>query len=63
MEGQQTTLSKLEKDSRNYQIELLEKAKTDNIIAFLDTGSGKTFISVMLIKHLQYQLVSGIASL
>lgn len=36
--------------ARKYQIELFEKAKKDNVIAALDTGSGKTFISVMLIK-------------
>nr|CAG8438547.1 9096_t:CDS:2 [Entrophospora candida] len=36
--------------ARKYQIELFERAKKDNVIAALDTGSGKTFISVMLIK-------------
>ncbi|CAG8559865.1 22395_t:CDS:2 [Racocetra persica] len=38
--------------ARNYQIELFEKAKKDNVIAVLDTGSGKTFIAVMLIKEI-----------
>ncbi|CAG8741190.1 35674_t:CDS:2 [Gigaspora margarita] len=37
--------------ARSYQIELFEKAKKDNVIAVLDTGSGKTFIAVMLIKE------------
>jgi len=36
---------------RKYQIELWEKAKKHNVIAVLDTGSGKTFIAVLLIKE------------
>ena len=36
-----------------FQVELLEKAKMKNIIVYLGTGSGKTFIAVMLIKHLR----------
>ena len=38
------------------QVELLEKAKMKNIIVYLGTGSGKTFIAVMLIKHLRDEL-------
>jgi hypothetical protein len=37
---------------RNYQHELMMLAKTENVIAFLETGSGKTFIAVMLMKEL-----------
>ncbi|KAI8994875.1 P-loop containing nucleoside triphosphate hydrolase protein [Pilobolus umbonatus] len=37
---------------REYQFELFEKAKTDNIIVVLETGSGKTLISVLLIKEM-----------
>ncbi|CAG8433757.1 11080_t:CDS:2 [Ambispora gerdemannii] len=38
--------------ARKYQIELWEKAKKDNVIAVLETGSGKTFIAVLLIKEI-----------
>ncbi|KAI9103201.1 hypothetical protein DFS34DRAFT_356890 [Phlyctochytrium arcticum] len=37
--------------ARNYQMELLEQAKTENIIAVMDTGTGKTLVAAMLIKH------------
>ena len=42
--------------NRPHQVELLEKAKRKNIIVYLGTGSGKTFIAVMLIKHLRQRL-------
>ncbi len=38
-------------DPREYQIELFEKAKVQNTIAVLDTGSGKTLIAVLLLRH------------
>ncbi|KAK5683827.1 Dicer-like protein 1 [Elasticomyces elasticus] len=38
------------KNPRQYQLELFERAKTENCIAVLDTGSGKTLIAVMLLK-------------
>ncbi|KAL1967917.1 hypothetical protein VTN77DRAFT_2334 [Rasamsonia byssochlamydoides] len=45
-------------DPREYQIELFEKAKKQNTIAVLDTGSGKTLIAVLLLKHIiQNELV------
>lgn len=37
---------------REYQIELFEKAKEKNVIAVLDTGSGKTLIAVLLLRHI-----------
>ncbi|KAF0329177.1 RNase3 domain protein [Colletotrichum asianum] len=36
---------------REYQIELFERAKMRNIIAVLDTGSGKTLIAALLLQH------------
>ena len=38
-------------DPRDYQLELFERAKIQNTIAVLDTGSGKTLIAVLLLKH------------
>ncbi|KAF2258510.1 dicer-like protein-like protein 1 [Lojkania enalia] len=37
--------------SREYQTELYERAKDKNIIAVLDTGSGKTHIATLLLRH------------
>lgn len=42
--------------ARPYQVELLERAKERNTIVCLGTGTGKTFISVMLIKELAHQV-------
>ncbi|KAB8229093.1 putative RNA helicase/RNAse III [Aspergillus alliaceus] len=39
-------------DPREYQAELFERAKSQNTIAVLDTGSGKTLIAVLLLKHI-----------
>ncbi|KAK9464476.1 hypothetical protein V1512DRAFT_111970 [Lipomyces arxii] len=37
---------------RDYQLELFDYAKERNVIAVLDTGSGKTLIACLLIKHM-----------
>ncbi|KAM3723467.1 Endoribonuclease dcr-1 [Dirofilaria immitis] len=42
---------------RDYQVELLDKACKKNIIVPLGTGSGKTFIAVLLIKEYTTKLV------
>jgi endoribonuclease Dicer len=42
---------KIVKNPREYQIELFERAKQQNTIAVLDTGSGKTLIAVLLLRH------------
>lgn len=39
-------------DPREYQIQLFEKAKSQNTIAVLDTGSGKTLVAVLLLKYI-----------
>ena len=36
---------------RAYQLEIFEVAKVRNTLAFLPTASGKTLISLLLIKH------------
>ena len=43
---------------RQYQEEIFQKAQQKNVIAVLDTGSGKTLISVLLIKWIAMQEVS-----
>ena len=39
-------------EPKPYQKELLEKAKQKNTIIFLETGMGKTYIGIMLIKEI-----------
>ncbi|MEE6494432.1 hypothetical protein FKM82_017138 [Ascaphus truei] len=41
---------------RKYQVELLEAALDNNTIVCLNSGSGKTFIAVLLTKELSYQI-------
>ncbi|XP_018331371.1 endoribonuclease Dicer [Agrilus planipennis] len=41
---------------RNYQLQLMKIALKQNTILFLPTGSGKTFIAVLLIKRLSQDL-------
>jgi endoribonuclease Dicer len=36
---------------RDYQTELFQRAREENIIAVLDTGSGKTHIATLLLRH------------
>nr|AWH61386.1 putative dicerB [Actinia equina] len=43
--------------ARPYQVELLVKALEKNIVVCLGTGTGKTFISVLLIKELSHQIM------
>lgn len=41
---------------RKYQLEILAEARQRNTIAYLETGTGKTLISVLLIKALSADL-------
>lgn len=47
--GQETTVRIT--NPRDYQTELFQRAKTENTIAVLDTGSGKTHIATLLLRH------------
>lgn len=38
--------------SRQYQFDMYEKALQENVIAVMDTGSGKTLVAAMLIKEM-----------
>ncbi len=38
---------------REYQIRLLDKAKSRNVISVLETGAGKTLIAIMLMRHME----------
>lgn len=40
----------------SYQIEALEKAIKQNTIVFLETGSGKTLIAIMLLRYYAHLL-------
>ena len=40
----------------SYQLEALEKAIHENTIVFLETGSGKTLIAIMLLRSYAYLL-------
>ncbi|CAN9461982.1 unnamed protein product [Alternaria alternata] len=49
----------------DYQTELFQRAKSENVIAVLDTGSGKTHIATLLLRHvldgeLEYRAAGGI---
>ncbi|KAG8181475.1 hypothetical protein JTE90_016563 [Oedothorax gibbosus] len=41
---------------RDYQLEILEEACKTNTIAFLGTGTGKTFIAAMLIRKVAHEV-------
>ena len=40
------------KEPKNFQNEILEYAKHNNTIVFLETGLGKTYIAIMLLKEI-----------
>ncbi|OTB08273.1 hypothetical protein M426DRAFT_71360 [Hypoxylon sp. CI-4A] len=48
---QEAESEKIISSPREYQTELFERAKQKNIIAVLDTGTGKTLIAALLLRH------------
>lgn len=42
--------------ARRYQIDLYEKAVDNNIIVYLPTGAGKTYIAILLLKKLSGEI-------
>ena len=51
--------SGLADNARPYQLELLDAALEENTIVLLGTGSGKTFIAVMLLKQMSYMILDS----
>ncbi|CAF4055169.1 unnamed protein product [Rotaria sp. Silwood2] len=45
---------------RSYQTELMQQAKEENLVICLPTGSGKTYIGVMLIKEMAHAIRASI---
>ncbi|KAM7276037.1 hypothetical protein ACFE04_017903 [Oxalis oulophora] len=45
-----------QEQARQYQLDVLEQARSKNTIAFLETGAGKTLIAVLLIKSISQDL-------
>uniref|UniRef100_A0A0K0EYE4 Endoribonuclease dcr-1 (inferred by orthology to a C. elegans protein) n=1 Tax=Strongyloides venezuelensis TaxID=75913 RepID=A0A0K0EYE4_STRVS len=54
MTGRSFEVSDEQFTPRPYQLEILEKAKKRNVIVQLPTGSGKTYIGILMIKEVQY---------
>ncbi|XXG98379.1 accessory factor associated with RNA polymerase II [Hypoxylon texense] len=52
---QEAESEKIISSPREYQTELFERAKEKNIIAVLDTGTGKTLIAALLLRHIVEQ--------
>uniref|UniRef100_A0AC34QA96 Helicase/UvrB N-terminal domain-containing protein n=1 Tax=Panagrolaimus sp. JU765 TaxID=591449 RepID=A0AC34QA96_9BILA len=44
--------------SREYQVDIYEHAIKQDSILLMPTGSGKTYISILLMKHMASQLGS-----
>eukprot|EP00171_Calliarthron_tuberculosum_P009646 IDg9646t1 len=45
-------MSILREKPRGYQSEILDQARKENVIAFLETGAGKTLVSALLVQEI-----------
>ena len=48
-------MDSLERRPRGFQLEILERAKEHNVVCFAETGCGKTYIAVMLLRYVVMQ--------
>ncbi|XP_071686095.1 dicer-like protein 4 isoform X2 [Rutidosis leptorrhynchoides] len=60
-QGSELQLHQIQKDprtiARKYQTELCQKALQENIIAYLETGCGKTHIAILLIYEMRCRMI------
>ena len=46
-------------EARDYQVKLFEESLKENVLVWLETGAGKSFIAVLLMQELAYQTTAA----